>query len=156
MARDCNRALRLSALDARQSLNVAAAAIGARIFEKYGPRIGWEQLRQVLEDRSCARYPCEIVFDASSLQIGELAHPVARGERPEDGFLMYVHPYFSTRLEAVPVVVLYQLVLVNYGAFAAPEDAEALGATALGLARDDYYQSLCRLADELEQNAVPG
>ena len=48
------------------------------------------------------------------------------------------------------------LVLVNYGAFAAPEDAEAFSAAALGLGRDDYYDRLCRLADQLEPNASPG
>ena len=49
----------------------------------------------------------------------------------------------------MPLLVLYQLVLVNYGAFAAPDDAETFGAAALGLGRDEYYHALCRLADEL-------
>jgi hypothetical protein len=145
-----------SAQDARQSLKASAAAIGAEIYAKHGPRIGWKQLLQILEDRSCARYPCEIVFDAAPLQAGEFAHPVAKGDHPEDGFTMYVHPFFMTQLEQVPPLVLYQLVLVNYGAFAAPEDAEAFGAAALGLARDEYYHTLCRLADKLAPNALPG
>ena len=139
--------------DARQSLNMAAAATGAGIYEKYGPRIGWAQLLQILQDRTCTRYPCEVVFDASPLEAGEFAHPVARGDRPEDGFTMYVHPFFMTQLEQVPLLVLYQLVLVNYGTFAAPEDAETFGAASLGLARDDYYVTLCRMADDLAQNA---
>jgi hypothetical protein len=156
MNRDCSMAAPPSAHDAQHSLNTCAAAIGAEIYAKYGPRIGWNQLLQILEDRSCARYPCKIVFDAAPLQAGEFAHPVAQGDRPEDGFTMYVHPFFMTQLEQVPPLVLYQLVLVNYGAFAAPEDAETFGAAALGLARDEYYRILCRLADELELNAFPG
>jgi hypothetical protein len=40
-------------------------------------------------------------------------------------------------------------VLVNYGEFASAEDAETFGAAALGLARDDYYQALCGLADQV-------
>ena len=136
-----------SARDARQSLNAAAAAVGAGIYERYGPRIGWTQLVQILKDRACVRYPCEIVFDATPLQEGELAHPVAKGDRPEDGFRMYVHPFFMAQLDQVPLLVLYQLVLVNYGAFAAAEDAETFGAAALGLGREEYYQALCRLAD---------
>jgi hypothetical protein len=156
MSGDCTKAPPPSPHDARQSLNVAAAATGAGIYEKYGPRIGWAQLLRILEDRTCTRYPCEIVFDASLLEPGELAHPVPRGNRPEDGFNMYVHPFFMTRLEQVPLLVLYQLVLVNYGGFAAPEDAEALGAAALGLARDEYYHALCRLADELAPITPPG
>jgi hypothetical protein len=143
-----------SAHDARQSLNASAAAIGAEIYDKYGPRIGWTQLLQILEDRTCARYPCEIVFDAAPLQAGEFAHPVAKGERPEDGFRMHVHPLFMTQLEQVPLLVLYQLGLVNYGAFAAAEDAETFGAAALGLSQDAYYHILCGLADELQLKAV--
>ena len=139
--------------DARQSLNVAVAATGSGIYEKYGPRIGWAQLLQILQDRTCTRYPCEIVFDAGPLEAGEFAHPVPRGDRPEDGFSMYVHPFFKTQLEQVPQLVLYQLVLVNYGTFAAPEDAETFGAASLGLARDDYYLALCCMADDLAQNA---
>ena len=144
-----------SALDARQSLNACAAALGAGIYEKYGPRIGWTQLRQILQDRDCARYPCEIVFDAAPLHAGEFAHPVAKGDHPEDGFFMFVHPFFMAQLEQVPLLVLYQLVLVNYGAFALADDAEAFGAAALGLERDEYYATLCGLADELAGNACP-
>ena len=156
MKRDCSTAAPPSAQGARQSLNACAAAIGTGIYKKYGPRIGWAQLRQILQDRTCVRYPCEIVFDAAPLQAGEFAHPVAKGDRPEDGFTMYVHPFFMTQLEQVPPLVLYQLVLVNYGAFAAPEDAEEFGAAALGLPRDEYYQTLCHLADQLEQNGSLG
>jgi hypothetical protein len=148
-------AVDLTAADARESLNAHAAALGTEIYEKYGPRIGWSQLRRILEDRSCVRYPCEVVFDALELQAGELAHPVPRGDRPEAGFVIHVHPYFMVQLEQVPLLVLYQLVLVNYGVFAVAEDAEVFGAAALGLARDEYYQALCELADALEQNALP-
>ena len=153
---DCSMPAPPSALDARQSLNACAAAIGAEIYAKYGPPIGWNQLLQILADRSCARYPCEIVFDAAPLQAGEFAHPVAKGDHPGDGFTMHVHPLFMMQLDQVPLLVLYQLVLVNYGAFASPDDAETFGAAALGLAKDEYYPLLCRLADELEQTASPG
>ena len=136
---DCSLAAPPSAQDARQSLNACAAAIGANIYEKYGPRIGWNQLLQILGDRTCVRYPCEIVFDGAELQAGEFAHP-----------------YFMTRLEQVPLLVFYQLVLVNYGAFASPEEAETFGAAALGLPRDEYYTMLCALADELGLPPPPG
>ena len=152
---DCAMATPPSAQEAQQSLNASAAAIGAGIYDKYGPRIGWKQLLQILEDRTCVRYPCEIAFDATPLLAGEFAHPVAKGQHPEEGFTLYVHPLFMTQLEQVPLLALYQLVLVNYGAFAAPEDAETFGAAALGLARDEYYHALCRLADELP-SASPG
>lgn len=152
---DCTTAAPPTAQDARQSLNASAAAIGAEIYEKYGPRIGWSQLLQLLEDRSCARYPCEIVFDAAALQAGEFAHPIAKGDHPEDGFCVYVHPQFMTRLDEVPLLVLYQLVLVNYGEFASADDAETFGAAALRLGKNEYYHRLCGLADELQPRPDP-
>ena len=140
---------RLTTDDARESLNSHVAARGAEIFERYGPQIGWKELQQILNDSRCTRYPCELVFDSSGLQPGEFAHPFARGEKPEDGFRMQVHPLFMTRLEIVPALVLYQLVLVNYGEFASAEDAETFGARALGFDRESYYLLLCGAADQL-------
>lgn len=141
----------LTAEDAKQSLNAHVAAKGAEIFEKYGPVIGWKSLLTILQDRNAVRYPCEVVFDAALLQPGELAYPAPKGAYPEDGFRVCVHPHFMMQLEYVPHIVLYQLVLVNYGEFASADDAETFGAAALGLGKEEYYQLLCGLADE-----VPG
>jgi hypothetical protein len=142
-------AIQLTAEDARQSLNGHVAAKGREIRAKYGPHIGWKELLRILADRACVRYPCEIVFDAGALEPGEFAHPAAKGERPEEGFTMYVHPFFMTQLEHVSGLVLYQLVLVNYGEFASADDAETFGAAALGISRNEYYQILCGLADQV-------
>jgi hypothetical protein len=135
--------------DARLSLTAHVALKGREVQEKYGPRIGWTQVLQILEDREFVRYPCEIVFDAQPLLAGEPAHPVARGERPEDGFTLFVHPVFALQPDRIPYLALYQLVRVNYGEFASAEDAETFGAGALGLAREAYYQAVCALADEI-------
>ncbi len=103
-----------------------------------------------LEDRAFVRYPCDLVFDAGPLLPGEFACPLPKGSRPEDGFVMHVHPLFQRDLDEVPLLVLYQLVSVNYGDFASAQDAEAFGAAALGLDREEYYAAVCRLADRLE------
>ena len=149
-------ALQLTATDARQSLNSHVAAKGAEIHAKYGPRIGWKELQSILEDRNCVRYPCRVVFDTTGLQPGEFAHPAANGERPEDGFTLYVHPLFMTDLARVPLLVLYQVVLINYGEFASPDDAETFGASAVGISRDEYYTELCHLADQLATSGQRG
>jgi hypothetical protein len=139
----------LTADDARQSLSAHVASKGDEIREKYGPKIGWPELLRILEDRSCVRYPCEIVFDAAPLEAGEFAYPVAKGETPAVGFTIFVHPFFMTDLKRVPYLVLYQLVVVNYGEFASADDAETFGAHALGVAKEDYYRTLCDLADQI-------
>lgn len=142
-------ATQLTADDARQSLNAHVAAKGAEIFEKYGPNIGYKELLAILEDRACVRYPCKLTFDSSQLGPGEFAHPLPESENPEGGFTMMVHPRFMTDLARVPYLVFYQLVLVNYGAFASSDDAEIFGANALGLPREEYYEALCEMADDL-------
>jgi hypothetical protein len=138
----------LSLDDARQSLRAHLAAKGADIRAKYGPIIGWNELLHILDDRECVRYPCRIQFDSQTLQPGELAYPLPLGATPEEGFVIHVHPRFANRLDEVPWLVLYQLVVVNYGAFASADDAEAFGAAILGIAVDDYYRELCKMADE--------
>jgi hypothetical protein len=149
-------AKQLTAADARQSLTAHVAAKGAEIHEKYGPVIGWAQLQAILQDRACVRYPCELVFDASRLHPGEFAHPEPRGELPEEGFTLYVHPVYMTQLAEVPLLALYQLVAVNYGEFASADDAETFASHALGLPRDEYYQAVCGLADQLGAGIDPG
>ena len=138
----------------KDSLNAHAAEKGMEIHQRYGPQLGWKELQSILNDIDFVRYPCELKFGSAGLLQGECAHPVCRGERPEDGFIMYVHPLFMTQLDRVPYLVLYQLVLVNYGEFAAVEDAEAFGANALGISKDTYYAVLCELADQLSCSAI--
>ena len=139
----------LTADDFKQSLNVHVATKGEEIHAKYGPHLEWKELLRILEDRTCVRYPCEIVFDAAQLEPGECAHPVPKGAQPEEGFKNYVHPFFATQLPRVPYLVLYQLVLVNYGDFASPDDAEIFGASAHSISKDEYYAALCEMADPL-------
>jgi hypothetical protein len=126
------------------------AARGAEIFEKYGPRVGWNELQRILQDRACVRYPCQIAFDSAPLQPGECAYPKPNGARPEDGFVIHIHPLFMTQLDRGAHLALYQLVVVNYGPFASSEDAEVFGAAALGISREQYYQGLCAMADLLQ------
>lgn len=92
----------------------------------------------------------------AGLQPGEFAHPSANGERPGDGFTVSVPPLFMADLARMPLLVLYQLVLVNYGAFASPEDPETFGASAAGLSRNNYYAALCDLADRLITSGTSG
>lgn len=139
----------LTADDARQSLTSHVAAKGAEINELYGPTIGWNELERILQDRTCVRYPCEIKFGSQPLMEGELAHPEPKGDQPDAGFDMVVHPVYAGDPNAVVYLVLYQLVIVNYGEFASAEDAETFGAHVLGISKEDYYQSLCALADKL-------
>ena len=46
-------------------------------------------------------------------------------------------------------LVLYQLVLVNYGPVATADEPETYGSTALGLTRDQFYSALCELSGQI-------
>ena len=142
-------AIQLTAQDARQTLLAHVEGKGVEAFVKYGPCIGWEQLQRLLADRTIVRYPCEIVFDTAGLLPGEFAHPVPKGDVPEAGFTLFVHPVFEHNRDRAPYAVLYQLVVVNYGEFAGADEAETFGAAALGLTRDEYYAALCAISDQL-------
>jgi hypothetical protein len=136
-------------LEARQSLTAHAAAKGADLRQKYGSHLGWGELQRILADPDFVRYPCVLEFDAGPLEEGETAYAQPRGERPEDGYRLCIHPYYALDLSRVPLLALYQVAAVNYGAFAGPGDAEAFAAAALGLEVDAYYEALCALADEI-------
>ena len=140
----------LTAEDARQSLRDHCAAKGREVRAKYGPRLGWAELQQLLNDRTLVRYPCTVAFDSLPLQAEEFAYAEPLGDRPDTGFRICVHPRFRSDLDSVPPLVLYHLVTVNYGDFATAEDAEAFGSAALGLSREAYYEQLCAAADQLE------
>jgi hypothetical protein len=142
----------LTLADAQNSLTGHVAAKAQEIREKYGPQIGWSELLRILEDRTCVRYPVELVFDDTPLRDGEFAHPVAKGEIPEDGYRLCVHPFFSVEPGLLPALALYLLVLVNYGDFASPEDAEIFGSTVLGMSRDEYYAMLCSASDSISES----
>lgn len=142
-------ARQLKTQDSRQELEACIAAEAAMIRQRYGPRLDWPHLLLVLEDRGCVRFPCEIRFDAEPLLPGEFAHVAARGPAEEDGFTIYLHPFYAFQLDQAVYLVLHQLVRINHGAGAGPDDAETFGALALGVAKTDYYRTLCELSRQL-------
>lgn len=142
-------AKQLTAEDARLSMTAHVEAKGVEAYVKYGPNLDAGRLEALLADRALVRYPCRIVFDAAPLQPGEFAHPEQEGDSPEAGFTMFVHPCLAESRAPLAYAVLYQLVAVNYGEFASADDAETFGAAALGLTRDEYYEALCALSDQL-------
>ena len=142
--------------DAKDSLTAHVATRGAEIHAKFGPVIGWSQLQAILADRAAVRYPCELVFDGEPLLEGECAFPVPLGATPEEGFRLCIHPFFATSPSRVPLLALYQVVAINYGSFASSEDAEAFGAAVLGLGREEYYEELCAMADEIAPDPPAG
>lgn len=144
---------RVSEQEGRESLVSHAAERAAEARSVYGdasPGLRMAQLDALLEDQRFVRYPVRVDFDGSLLEPGEFAFAEALDEgNPAAGFVIHVHPDFASKPEAVPLLVAYHLVRVNYGDIAGPEAAEVFGAALCGMAADDYYAALCRHADSL-------
>jgi hypothetical protein len=137
--------------DGRGSLLGHAAERAGEARSVYGgrtPGLDIGRLGELLEDRRFIRHPVRYDFDGSALEPGEFAFAEPRDNgNPAAGFVIHVHPQFAARPEAVPLLVAYQLVRVNYGEIAGPEAAEVFALC--GMTVDDYYAALCRHADSL-------
>jgi hypothetical protein len=139
----------LKAGEKRRSVPSALANLAREIRQQYGPEIGWNKLLGVIQDRRCAYFPCEICFDAAPLLPGESAYPTAKGQHPEDGYILNLHPRYANQLHQAIYLVLHQLALVNFGEAITLDDAETFGALVLGVSKDDYYQTLCELSGQI-------
>ncbi len=127
--------------------HILSVALTAR--ERYGPQIDGDAILELLDDREVVRYPVALVFDDQPLQTGEFAYPEPQGSHPSDGFTLYVHPDFADQPEALPLLIAYQLVRINYGDVVSHEDAEVFGAALCGMDQEEYYEKICTLADLL-------
>ncbi len=108
-----------------------------------------ESLRVLLLDAEVVRFETQLVFDASRLEPGQFAESVSELLDGGQRFTLYVHPHFEARGTDLVCLVAYHIPSISYGKMASSADAEAFGATLLGLEVDDYYARVCKLADEL-------
>ncbi|OQX31037.1 MAG: hypothetical protein B0D96_08300 [Candidatus Sedimenticola endophacoides] len=130
-------------------VTVHASEKAAEIRARFGPEIDYATVVQLLGDRRYTRYPVEIRFVSEGIEPGMFALTEPASENPDDGYVMNIHPFFEDRPDALPALILYQTVLVNYGDIATANDAEIFGAGVLGMERDDYYDLIVRLTDSL-------
>ncbi len=130
-------------------------AVAATARQRYGPQIDHAAILRIIEDREIVRYPVTLVFDDRLLNPGEFAFPEPRGRQPGEGFTLHIHPCFSSRPEALPMLIAYQIVRINYGDVASHEEAELFGSTLLGMDRDEFYDAICELADSMPEPANP-
>lgn len=132
----------------REALTAHAAECAAAARTRHG-RFDLITFGNLLEDRRAVRHPTRLCFDAGLLAPGEFARAVPLGPQPRDGFQLCIHPRFEQRPEDAVLLAAYHLVSINYGSAATREQAEVFGAALLGLEVEEYYNHVCRLADEL-------
>ncbi|MBL9119107.1 MAG: hypothetical protein JNL80_04240 [Phycisphaerae bacterium] len=134
---------------AQQSLrdHVLRKALDARA--RHGTPRDRAAVERIVADRDVIRYPLTIGIDADGLDAGEFAWLEPLGALPSDGHRLHVHPLLGPMDELLPLVIAYYIPSVNYGDIVGPEEAEAFGATLCGMAVEDYYATLCAIADRL-------
>lgn len=141
--------LKLTLEDGRRAAGAHALERGHQLRLKYGNFIDPLILNKILMDRDFVRYPTCIEFSNRPLEEGMFGYAERIGEKASDGYIIFIHPYFKNRPGDLPALVLYHLVTVNYGEFATYNEAEEFGSSAMGLSKEEYYQTICRLADSI-------
>ncbi len=130
-----------------------AAERAREIHARYGPRIDYPVLLNILNDRKCLRYPVQIKFAPNGIERGLFAITEPVSKDPSDGYVITVLEQFEKRPDVLPALILYQAVIVNYGELATAADAEIFGAGVLGMDREEYYSMICDLTGSVWQNA---
>lgn len=85
--------------------HVVAKATDARALHPSG--ITRADILSLLDNRAVVRYPLGVRFDAEPLRPGEFACLEALGDRPTDGFVLFIHPMFENVDELIPLLVAY-------------------------------------------------
>ena len=120
-------------------------AMEARL--RYGLYIDTKTIMKMLDDRKVVRYPTAVVFEATPLEGDSFAYAQPNGENPNQGFILYVHPFYKELYEVLPLLISYHIPAINYSHVATSTEAELFGATLMGLEVEAYYQAICELAD---------
>jgi hypothetical protein len=108
-----------------------------------------EGLSQLLEDREVVRYPLRVCADPAHLEPGDLAYLQQLGEHPSEGFILFVHPLVEAQADLAALVVTYSIPSVNYGEIVSTEEGELFGAIVCCMDREEFYEALCGLSDQL-------
>jgi hypothetical protein len=106
-----------------------------------------ENLETFLCSDVCLRLPTELRFDEEGLDAHQFAEPsfVMR-----DGLrrcVLHVHPRYEERPETHAAIVAYMAAAINYGSSASSDLCEEYGATLTGVPVDEFYDTVCRVAD---------
>lgn len=126
-----------------------AIAKAEDIRSRMGSDIDYATLLSMFDDRRSFRYPVKLQFVTDDIEPGMFGKTEAVSDNPDDGYVIYLHRHFENQAEALPLLILYQSVLVNYGDLATADDAELFGSTLLNMDRDEYYQQIETLTDSL-------
>jgi hypothetical protein len=119
------------------------------VDDTYGEKRDYQKMQEIMTDPSCVFHKTKMVFDEYPLQESEFANMHQVDKNPSKGFVLYMHPFFRTNELALPLLMAYHFVIVNYGINVNASHAEQLGAGLNKIDLESYYQKLCSLSDSI-------
>jgi len=131
----------------QRSLREHLVAQATVAHQKHGPIIA-DTLDALLHDPDCLRHPVRLVFEFGEMAMHQFAQPDIDWRNTErDGRVLCVRPLLRDRPDLLPFAVAYMIPLINCGDIVTDEHCLRYGATLLGLTEDEFYHSVCALAD---------
>ncbi len=131
----------------QESLREHLLAQAVLAHQRHAPITG-ENLDTLLHDPDCLRHPTRLVFEFGEMAMHQFAQPhIDWRNAAQDGRVLYLRPLLRERPDLVVLAVAYMIPLLNYGTVASDEHCILYGATLLGLMEEEFYRSICALAD---------
>ncbi len=126
----------------RQCLMSHATDTASRALERLGGPLSLENLDAFLLDSDCVKYRATIVFDSAPLEPRQFALLVFQGGSPQRVCKLYVHPYFASAREHLPLIVAYMAGAINFGGSVPLSFCEMYGAALMQMPHDEFYEAI--------------
>ncbi len=114
-----------------------------------GPLTG-DNLPVLLTSPGCLRYPTVVQFDRKNMEPQQFAQPEILTSENGPLCRLHVDPEIQSSNSSLYLIVAYMAASINYGDTATPDLAEMVGSMLTGMPVEDFYNSICQIADSLE------
>ncbi|MCC6155399.1 MAG: hypothetical protein IT367_16645 [Candidatus Hydrogenedentes bacterium] len=129
-------------LTIRQCLMSHAQETASRALDRLGGPLSLDNLDAFLMDSDCVKYRAQIVFDSTPLEPRQFALPVFHGGSSQRVCKLYVHPYFASAREYLPLIVAYMAGAINFGGSVPLSFCEMYGAALMQMPQEDFYDAI--------------
>ncbi len=99
-----------------------------------------------LEDRDHVRHLTRLVMELGEMGMHQFAQPASDIRNP-GGIMLYIRPALAKRPDYLVRAIAYMIPVINYGKIIEDEHCITYGAALFGESPDEFYQSICELAD---------
>ncbi|MDT8317092.1 MAG: hypothetical protein RQ824_03740 [bacterium] len=133
----------------REGLENHIRFVSEKAVNKYGRPDSMDVLSRILEDAEIVRFPTSILFDVARLGAGEAVKLEKTGDGQDESYQIIVHPVFEEREKDIIILVLQEIVKVNYGKIAKEKESLLFASSLLGMEEDAYQSRIKELSSEI-------